>query len=318
VAPLPGRGIDPAVALQSDFRPTHLQGVDVMRIIAGAVLITALLSSPLLAQSPAAAPSPAPSRATWTGLPDRFQIDTGYFRLDASTLLRYNGPSGGNGEVDFEHDLGLPSTVDTFWLEGSWRITPRQQVKLGFTRFRRDLPAHTLGRDFVWGGSLYSAGLEATTTSGSDILGAYYRFAIVNKERFEIGPTAGVGHLWLTANIRATGTIHLPDGTSQEVTRDAGGSTGSITGALGGYAEAWPLRHWVVRGDYLYIKVKPEHSEASVTDWRIATDYYFYKAVGLGLQYKYNRYRYDRGADVAKLGGSVTYKGVQAFATFRF
>jgi len=36
------------------------------------------------------------------------------------------------------------------------------------------------------------------------------------------------------------------------------------------------------------------------------------------VQYKYNRYSYDRGILVSELGGEITFKGFQAFLTFRF
>jgi hypothetical protein len=191
-----------------------------MRTVIGGVLAVVLIAPAALAQS---------SPATWNGLPDRFQIDTGYFRLNANTLLRYNGPQGGSGEVDFEEDLGLPQTVDTFWVDGRWRVGRRHQLQLGFTRMSRDRSSRTLQRDFTWGGRTYSAGLSATTTSGSDILGGYYRFAVFRNDRFEIGPT-----------------------------------------------------------------------------------------VGVGAQYKYNRYTYDRGILVTSLGGELTFDGGQVFATFRF
>ena len=47
-----------------------------MRTVIGGVLAAALLAPPAFAQS---------SPGTWNGLSDRFQIDTGYFRLNAST-----------------------------------------------------------------------------------------------------------------------------------------------------------------------------------------------------------------------------------------
>jgi hypothetical protein len=280
-----------------------------MRTVIGGILAAALLASPAFAQS---------SPGTWNGLPDRFQIDTGYFRLSANTLLRYNGPQGGSGEIDFEQDLGLPQTVNTFWVDARWRVGRRHQLQLGFTRLSRDRNSRTLQRDFTWGGQTYNAGLSATTTSGSDILGGYYRFAIYRNDRFEIGPTIGVGYLWLNANIKATGTVTLPDGSSESRSLDEGTSTGSITGAIGGYAEVWPAKRFVVRGDFLYIKVKPEHSDASVKDWRIALDYYFTRTFGVGAQYKYNRYTYDRGILQSSLGGELTFDGGQVFLTFRF
>ena len=274
-----------------------------MRTVFGVILAVGLLASPVSAQS---------SSGTWNGLPDRFQIDTGYFRLDANTVLRFNGPQG-SGDVDFEQDLGLDQAVNTFWVDGTWRVGRRHQVKLGFTRVSRQRDQYTLQRDFTWGGQTYQAGLNAATTSSSDILGGYYRFAIVRNDRFEIGPTIGIGYLWLDAGIRATGTV---GGVSR--TLDESASTGSITGALGGYAEGWLTKRLVVKGDFLYIKVATDNTDASVTDWRLATDYYFLPNAGVGVQYKYNQYTYDRGILVRELGGEITYEGFQIFATFRF
>jgi predicted porin len=279
-----------------------------MRTVIGAFLGAVLLSPAAFAQS---------SPATWNDLPDRFQIDTGYFRLSANTVLRYNGPQGGSGEIDFEQDLGLDEQVDTFWVDGTWRVGRRHQLKLAFTRVKRDRGDFALQRDFTWGGQTYSAGLSATTTSSSDILGGYYRLAIFRNDRFEIGPTIGIGYLWLEARIQATGTVSGPGG-SETRTIDEGTSTGSVTGAVGGYAAAWLAKRLVVQADYLYIKVNPEDSEASVTDWRVAADYYFSRNVGLGAQYKYNRYSYDRGILVSELGGELTFDGGQVFLTFRF
>jgi hypothetical protein len=279
-----------------------------LRIAFGAALaLGLLLTASAFAETP----------ATWNGLPDRFQIDTGYFRLDANTVLRFNGPAGGAGDVDFENDLGLDRSVNTFWTDATWRIGRRHQLKLGFTRLHRERGDHTLQRDFTWGGETYNAGLSATSTSGSKLLGGYYRFALVRNDRFEIGPAIGVGYLWLDAGIQATGTVDTPAG-PQSRTLDKSASIGSVTGALGGYATAWPAKRLALHADYLYIKVSPGDSEASVTDWRLAADFYFSTHVGLGAQYKYNRYSYDRGILASKLGGEITFEGFQVYLSFLF
>lgn len=280
-----------------------------MRNVLGTTLLVLLAPSLALAQS-----SPP---ATWNGLSDRFQIDTGYFHLTADTTLRYNGPQGGSGEVSLERDTGLSDQVNTFWVDATWRVGRRHQLKLAYTRFGRDRANYTLGRDFTWGGETYNAGLAATTSSKDDIIGGYYRFAAFRNDRFEIGPTVGIGYLNLEARIEATGSVSGPGGTeSRTIDKDA--SIGSATGAIGGYVVAWPAQRLMLQGDYLYIKVKPGDTEAAVTDWRLAADYYFFKNAGLGVQYKYNRYSYDRGILVSKLGGQVTFEGVQVFLSFRF
>jgi hypothetical protein len=100
--------------------------------------------------------------------------------------------------------------------------------------------------------------------------------------------------------------------------RDRDASTGSITGAIGGYAAAWPTKRLALRADFPYAKVSPGDSDASVTDWRPGADYYFFRNAGLGVQYKYNQYSYDRGLLASELGGEITYEGFQAFVSFLF
>jgi opacity protein-like surface antigen len=274
-----------------------------MKAVVVAALAATLLVPSAYAQS---------SSGTWNDLPDRFQIDTGYFRIEGNTLLRYNGPQGG-GDIDFENDLGVDKTADTYWLDATWRVGRRHKIKLAYTGLSRDRAGFELQRDFTWGGETYTAGLEADSSTGTDILGGYYRFAAFRNERFEIGPTVGVGYLWLSASIRATGSVG-----SQSRTISKSASTGSITGALGGYLAAWPAKRLQLTSDFLYIKVTPGDTEASVTDWRVGANWYFLRNVGIGAQYKYYQYSYDRGILVSKLGGEITYEGFQVYATFRF
>jgi hypothetical protein len=274
-----------------------------MRAVLGGVLALGLTAAPAFAQS---------SSGTWNDLPDRFQLDGGYFRISADTVLRYDGPQG-SGDVSFEKDLGVNKDANTLWLDASWRLARRHQVKLAYTQLNRSRDGYEIQRDFTWGGETYTAGLSASATTGNDILGGYYRFALFRGERFEIGPTVGVGYLWLKAGIRATGTAG-----AQTRTLDHSASVGSVTGAVGGYASAWPAKRLAFRGDFLYIKVKPGDSEAAVTDWRAGLDYYVARNFGIGAQYKFYRYSYDRGILVSELGGEVTFKGFQVFASFLF
>ena len=66
-----------------------------MRTVLGAVFAVGLLASPAMAQS---------SYGTWNDLPDRFQVDTGYFRLSPTTKLRYSPGGSGGGEIELERD----------------------------------------------------------------------------------------------------------------------------------------------------------------------------------------------------------------------
>jgi predicted porin len=270
-----------------------------MRIFAAALGLL-VVAVPAFAQAPP---------ATWNGLPDRFQVDAGYFHLEADTVLRFEGAD----EIDFERDLAVPDGTNTFWLDATWRAGRRHQIKLSFTRLSRERRDHTLTRDFTWGGQTYQAGLTTNTDTGADVFGGYYRFALLKRERYEAGPTVGIGHLSLDARIRATGNV---GGASATIDRSA--SKGHVTGAVGGYASAWAAERLLVYGDFLYIKVNPGDSQASVTDWRVGANYYVFRNAGVAAQYKYNRYRYEEDIVSSELGGHITFQGFQAFLSFLF
>ena len=79
-----------------------------MRVPFGVVVVAVLLAAPALAQT---------SGGGGSDLPDRFQIDTGYFRLNANTVLQLQRRGRATGDVDFERDLGIDADVDTFWVD---------------------------------------------------------------------------------------------------------------------------------------------------------------------------------------------------------
>jgi hypothetical protein len=282
------------------------------------ILAVGLFVTPALAQTasqaPPAASATAPETATWNGLSDRFQIDAGFFRINGNTVLHLTRGTGAESNVDFENDLGLKSSANTFWVDTTWRIGKRHQLKLAFTKLTRESPGKTLSRTFTWNDKEFSAGLSAKATAGTNMTSGYYRFALVRQERFEIGPAIGIGYLTLKAGIKASGTLTLPNSGTQVANLDESGTFGTITGDVGAYFNAWASKRAVVRGDLLYIKA----FGGTVTDGRLSLDYYLTTHLGLGVQYKYNKFSYAQDVAKSSLGGDLTYKGFQAFASFLF
>lgn len=254
---------------------------------------------------------PAAAQTPYSDLPQAFKLDVGGFRIASETTLKYD--LGGAGqEVDFEREAALPSNATTIWLDGTWRAGRRHQLSLNYTTSSRK-GDRALDREIHWGDQVFPVGVQVESEMSTDILTGYYRFALYKNDRFEVGPTLGVGYLWLSAGLHATvseGGVSVPLGKTAE--------TGSITGDVGGYFEGWLTRRLVARGDLLYIIVKPDGSEASVTDGRLGLYYYFSRHIGIGAQYKYYKYRYDRVAGAAELGGSIRFQGGQVFASFLF
>ena len=249
------------------------------------------MAAPAIAQAPADAKSAEPAadtaKTSWNGLPDTFQIDVGYFRLNATTDLRLQGTGGPTNDVSFEKDLGVSDVASTYWLDATLRLGRRHQFKASYLSLTRESDAKTLTRDFGWGDRVYTAGLSASATIGVEVISTYYRLAIVKRDRFEFGPAAGLGYLTLKAGIKAQGSLASPGGQVQTVNLDESGNIGTITGDLGAYVDIWLSKRIVLSGDFLYIMVSPDEKEASVTDSRIAVDFYPWRHVGLGVQSKF-------------------------------
>ncbi len=287
--------------------------------LAIAVFGVTLAAVPAVGQPPADAPAPQLStRQSWNGLPDRFQVDAGYFRLNATSTLRLQGTAGTATDLGFEKDLGVPKTANTLWLDTTIRVGRRSQFKVGYMSFTRQGTAHTLARDFTWDDQVYTAGLTANGSLETELFSTYYRLSIIKRDRFEIGPAIGLGWLKLTASVAAQGSLTLPGGQVKSVSLDESGSLGVPTADIGAFFNAWLAKRVVLRGDFLYIFVTPGDWDASVKDGRIAVDFYPWRHLGFGAQYKYNEYRYDRKLQQASLGGSIAYQGVQVFASFLF
>jgi hypothetical protein len=296
-----------------------------MLTTAGVVIMA--LAAPGIAQVPAVPQAPAEAKAgqssstpkaPWNDLPDRFQIDIGYFRLNATTDLRLQGTGGPANDVGFEKDLGVSDVANTYWLDATLRLGRRHQFKASYMSLTREGDPRTLTRDFAWGDRVYTAGLSASGKIGTEVISTYYRLAIVKRDRFEFGPAAGLGYLTLKAGIKAQGSVTGPGGQIQAVSLDESGKLGVPTGDLGAYVNVWLSRRVVMRGDFLYIMVSPEDKEMSVTDGRIAVDFYPWRHAGFGVQYKYNQFRYDQGSEKLSLGGTLTYQGLQVYGSFLF
>jgi hypothetical protein len=242
-------------------------------------------------------------------VPDRFRLEVGGFRIGSDTNLTFNTGGTPSTPVDFE-SLQVPEDVTRFYVEGFWRPWRRHQFSLAWFRNSREGEPTTTTRDFTWGDRVVTAGATVTARASSDYFAGVYRFAAYKNDRFEIGPSLGIGYLSAEAGIAGNLSVSA-GGAATAVPFDLARDLGQITGDLGGYLYWWPARRLLVRGDLRYILVKPENSEASVTDGRAAILYHPWPKVGFGFQYVYSKFRYEREIVSRELGGSIRYSGGQ-------
>lgn len=265
------------------------------RWVGPAALLLSLAASECVAQT----------ATSFSDVPDHYRLEVGGFRIGSNTTLRLNGDAGGGTEVDFEDSLAVPETTTRLYVEAYWRVGRRHQLSLGWFRNKREGPSRPLSRDIEWGDRVFTVGTQVQGEAGTSYYSGVYRFAAYRNDRFEIGPAAGFGYLSLDAAIRTTNF-------------DGSARTGHVTGDLGGYVSWWAAKRLLLRGDARYIIVKPENAEASITDARASAIYHPWPKVGVGLQYTYTDFRYDRDLLSREIGGSLRYRGGQVLASFAF
>lgn len=253
----------------------------------------------------------APGRAQGTDVPDRFRLEVGGFRISADSDLTVNR-DGVSNTVDFENELGLNQNSYRAYVEGYWRAGRRHLVSLSYQRLNRQTDDKVLERTIEWGGNTYPVGATARVFTHSDYISAAYRFALHRSDRIEVGPAVGIGFVKMSAGIDATGSG--PEG--REL--NASASMDSPTGDLGAYLYAWPARRVLVRTDFRYILVKPGNAEASVTEGRAAVVWHPIPKLGVGVQYLYADFRYDREIVDSSLGGSTKFHGGQLVLGYVF
>jgi hypothetical protein len=246
---------------------------------------------------------------SYSDVPDKFRIEAGGFRIGADTELTFSTEGGSRPPVNFE-GLNLPHNATRFYLEGFWRPWRRHEFSLSWYSHNRSGEPLTAQRDITWGDQVIHAGATVEGKVDSSYLSGVYRFAAYKNDRFEIGPSIGIGYLSLDAGISGNGSVTTPSGTVSR-SFDSSRSLGQITGDVGAYLYWWAAKRLLVRSDFRYIIVKPGDSEASVTDARGALIYHFTRHVGLGVQYTYTKFRYDREVLSTELGGSLRYSGGQ-------
>jgi hypothetical protein len=254
--------------------------------------------------------------AAASDVPDRFRVEVGGFRIGADTNLTFTNGQGATTPISFE-SLEVPESATRFYVEGFWRPGRRHQVSLSWYRNGREGPPRTLQRDVTWGGRVITAGATANAQVSSTYLSGVYRFAVYKNETFEIGPSVGIGHLTLEAGIAGTASAQAAPGTVSgpfDIAKDLSQPTGDV----GGYFYWWPAGRVLLRGDMRYIVVSPGDSEASVTDGRGSVLYHPWRSLGLGVQYTYTRFRYDREAFSRELGGRLRYSGFQVVLSAAF
>lgn len=180
--------------------------------------ITALLALALAAPAATAADFPE-------GFKNRFQFELGgawdNFDTEARLDVTRNGIVSVGSTVDFEELLNVPNEKKHFRLMGQWRFSNVSYVQFSYESIARS-GSRVADRDVTWGGATYHLGARLDGTFDSDEAYLGYRWDMFRAENVLVGATVGFAYWSIDASLAGSGTVTLPDGSTQAASGEKG------------------------------------------------------------------------------------------------
>jgi hypothetical protein len=136
---------------------------------------------------------------------EKFKLTAGIFVPVNNTKIQVsaNGSVAGT-DIDFNKDLGFPSTSATFLANAQWRISRRSRINLGYYNISRSA-THTLQKDITFDSNTYHVNTSVNTNFSTAIYQFSYGYAIIEKPDYEIGVSVGAHTVRAKASIEANG-----------------------------------------------------------------------------------------------------------------
>ncbi len=246
---------------------------------------------------------------------DMFTLSLGAFVTGLDTSAKLDSSYGQGTTIDFEKVFGLSSNQTVFRADASWRFTPRQQLVFSYMQINRT-GSNALNASYVWGDTVYLAGLRAEAKWDTTQANVAYRFSFVQTDKGEFGGSIGVSYLQQKAALKGwaqvTGGANLQYYAQTEATLEA---PVPVVGLFGTYEFTPALS---LTGDIQYLDVTINDIKGKYTDARLTLDYYPWRNVGFGVGYLYDKVVVD--STKSSWVGSVDYKfdGFLGYVSFRF
>ncbi len=253
-------------------------------------------------------------------LDDRLQLRLGAFWPELHSSIQVNGQRQRGGRLDFEDDLALDERKTTLYGGLAWRIS---------SRHRLDLEHFDLGRDGIRSGGLIADVGDVTVTADASIDSSFdisitrfsYHFAMVDREKHQLGLIAGIHHASLESELRLAGTLLIND---RPVFVDKSKSIAEISRTDAplphvGLEYAWAYSpRLTFHGSVLGFSLTYNEYEGSLFEANLSGQYQVGSHVGIGAGLKYFQLDVTREKRLTTSEYDFDYFGPAVFLTATF
>ena len=252
-------------------------------------------------------------------LTDRFNFSLGSYVVGTNLTADLNGHSVSAGTpIDFGHTFDTDANFNRIRLDGEWRITPTQHLRLLY--FNTDVTrTRTLDDNLGWGDYTFQADASISATTKLAVYELSYESAFLRRPTFELTGNAGVHVLDMSIKLAGNATITDANGNVSAAQYESKNSNLPAPLPVIGVRGLWAiLPNFYLDANAQIFKFKYEGYDGTWSDLRLAGTWMFARHFGVGLGY--DRFHVNVDVSKANFNGNVTlgYSGLQAFLTGSF
>lgn len=237
--------------------------------------------------------------------------------VDLSSDVRIDSSVGTiNTSIDLEDILGLDSRTTTYFVDGTWRLSRRNQIQVDYEKINRDIAHDILNQTITFHDTTFSANAAVDTFFDSSYLSVFYGFAFVANPRLEAGVSIGATLLRLHTGIGLSASTSGSSSVSRDLSEDV---KWDVPVPLPGvFVNIRPHPRVTISGSTRVLKVTINDISASMVEAKGGADVHLVGPLGVGGAYYYNRLSADR--ENSSTNGHITYSfsGPQVYAVLSF
>jgi hypothetical protein len=222
---------------------------------------------------------PLAAQAPYLNLYDKFQVNLSLSGVILNSDIRIDGSGGNGSDVDAEDDLGLATLKMEPRGAFRWRPWRRHEFEIGY-QFAQRTGEKVLEREITVADSVYEVGARVKTTFDSDLAFFNYRFAILAKERSQVGAGIGLGALFFDFGV--------------DLLAHAGGASGEVSvlksvtvpvGSIGAYGRFLAGDRWRFDVDPRVFFLEIDRFDINVAELGGAVHYGISRRIAVELGY---------------------------------
>jgi len=215
----------------------------------------------------------------------KFDVDIGMFFPDKKRSFRVNGAAGiENIDIDFDEELKLKSSEETFAAEIGWQFGERWQVEGQYFNVS-DGHSATLSEDVEWEDVVYQAGSNVSVATSFKVVRLFFSRNFTTAPYHNLGIGLGVNQMQIKLSIAGEALV---DGVSTQFLSESVGTQAPMPD-IGVWYNRRLSPRWVFSTRLDWLKASVDPYDGSLVNAAVALDFAFNEHVALAMNYNYYR-----------------------------